>query len=135
MKVIDTDELRKQIPSGEEFQGYVWYSDMEKPDIYRGEFPGLSLDETESPFVIEAQLFDGKSKLSYGVRYVDGEYIVTKCQVDEVEIRQAKSYLAQWDIATELLFLTRWGHVEDELCCNMDVLVPTEVVFVGFKKG
>lgn len=122
------------IPPGSSVQGYFWLSNSERPVIVDGAFSGLSLLDYYNPFVIEAQLYDKATQMSYSIKYVDGQYFVQKIKVTEQIINDAKSYISKWDDNERLLFTTTWLKKQDPLCCNMGVLVPADFIFVGFKR-
>ena len=92
--------------------------------------------DEEIPFIIEGQLFDDKSKTSYSIKYVDGQYILKDYIVAEKDyespnvVKEYRSYRMGEKI---LKFLEYWEPQEDKFCLNMKVLQPTKVVFVGFK--
>ena len=43
-------------------EGYLWWSDQQKPKIYDGNTLDICLDETKNPFVVEGQLYDKEEK-------------------------------------------------------------------------
>ena len=58
------------------FEGYLWESDKQAPEVYCGEklLPSYIFDDETNPFIIEGQLFDALTGLSVSIKYVDGEY-------------------------------------------------------------
>jgi CRISPR type III-associated protein (TIGR04423 family) len=118
------------------YEGYIWKSNEKKPEIVNGAFTE-NLDPSKNPFVVEAQLYDYDSMLSYNIKYVDGEYWIMEHQVvsldfnrKDVEIKVF--YAHSIDGHKNLQFLQYWKEDEDELCEGMKVLQPAELVFVGF---
>jgi CRISPR type III-associated protein (TIGR04423 family) len=115
--------------------GYIWWSDKAEPEIIQNK--PVVLKNEEIPFIIEGQLFDDKSKISYSIKYVDGQYILKDYIVAEKDyespnvVKEYRSYRMGEKI---LKFLEYWESQEDELCLGMKVLQPTKVVFVGFKE-
>lgn len=115
--------------------GYIWWSDKAEPEIIQNK--PVVLKSEEIPFIIEGQLFDDKSKISYSIKYVDGQYILKDYIVAEKDyespnvVKEYRSYRMGEKI---LKFLEYWESQEDELCLGMKVLQPTKVVFVGFKE-
>ncbi len=122
------------IPSGEDVQGYYWFSNSELPVVVDGHFNGLNLSDYITPFIIEAQLYNRGKQVSYSVKYIDGHYYIQETNVTEQTINDAKSFISKWDDNLNLLFTTRWIKKPDSLCCNMDVLMPANCIFVGFKR-
>ena len=115
--------------------GYIWWSDKAEPEIIQNK--PVVLKNEEIPSIIEGQLFDDKSKISYIIKYVDGQYILKDYIVAEKDyespnvVKEYRSYRMGEKI---LKFLEYWESQEDELCLGMKVLQPTKVVFVGFKE-
>ncbi len=131
--------------------GYYWMSDAADPVLIGnedGKQPGPlpfqlieTLDKTDAnPFVVEAQLFFPKEKLSVGIRYVDGAYRISRKKVTKEDIAAGntdmvtlKKYVAHRMPGKRLLFLQYWEPVADKLCAGQDVLQPTEMAFIGFE--
>lgn len=114
------------------FEGYVWYSDQDTPQIYCGQ--ELELSDEDNPFIIEGQLCDGNT--SYSIKYIDGKYFVKKYNLtclpkEDVVDKFYQSYRMNGKV---LSFKECWRLESDALCCGMDVLQPKEIIFVGFKK-
>ena len=57
-------------------EGYLWWSDQQKPKVYQDELIDICLDEAKNPFVVEGQLYDEENKESYSIKYVDGQYLI-----------------------------------------------------------
>lgn len=125
-----------EIPSSGTMEGYVWWSDQTSPQVYeQGTFGGLESRASDNPFVIEAQLYDDKERVSYGIKHVDGHYIVCKHEGVERNASEEQSYVAhRMPNVGGLVFRQEWVAEKDELCEGMEVLRPSAVVFVGFKK-
>ncbi len=118
------------------YEGYIWWSDKSTPDLYLNEEFGINLDETENPFIVEGQLFDGT--ISYSIKYIDGKYIVNEFDIRKLAQFEStpKSYVSnRMGSETYLQFNQYWRPVPDPLCENMSTLQPAELVFTGFKKG
>ena len=133
--------------------GYIWMSDTESPEVFEGEEFNRVLDETKNPFVVEAQLYDTDNCISHSIKYIDGEYIVNKTEVEKSvltalsgekkEYKQSdgsvvekKLYLANrmGDNNLWLVFYRFWIAENDDLCLGMPVLKLKKNVFVGLKK-
>jgi len=123
------------IDTTKSYEGYLWWSDKTKPDVYRNEkLPEWK--EHLNPFIIEGQLYDNVNQKSYTIRFVDGNYLVNCFDLNELNGLDyiPKEYLSnRIDGVSKLCFREYWRPVEDELCEGMEVLQPAEVVFVGFK--
>ncbi len=118
-------------------EGYLWWSDQQKPKIYDGEALDICLDETKNPFVVEGQFYDKGTKESYSIKYVDGQYLINIYKVADEDLvnsaNETKSYLSN-RIDHWLRFLRYWEEKEDENCMGMPVLTLTKNVFIGFKE-
>lgn len=117
-------------------EGYLWWSDQQKPKVYQDELIDICLDETKNPFVVEGLLYDEGNKESYSIKYVDGQYLINKYKVVESEFtnpdNQIKSYLSNRMDDRWLKVLSYWEEKEDENCMGMPVLTLTKNVFIGF---
>ena len=117
-------------------EGYLWWSDQQKPKVYQDELIDICLDETENPFVVEGLLYDEENKESYSVKYVDGLYLINKYKVDESDFinidNEEKSYLSNRMDGRWLKFIRYWEEKEDRNCMDMPVLTLTKNVFIGF---
>ena len=117
-------------------EGYLWLSDQQQPTVYQDKSIDICLDETKNPFVVEGQLYDEENKVSYSIKYVDGQYLINKYKVDESDFtnpdNQIESYLSNRMDDRWLIFLSVWEEIEDENCMGMPVLTLTKHVFIGF---
>lgn len=117
-------------------EGYLWWSDQQKPKVYQDELIDICLDETENPFVVEGLLYDEENKESYSVKYVDGLYLINKYKVDESDFinidNEEKSYLSNRMDDHWLKFIRYWEEKKDANCMGMSVLTLTKNVFIGF---
>jgi CRISPR type III-associated protein (TIGR04423 family) len=119
------------------YQGYLWYSDKKTPESFSNKECGGELDAEKNPFIIEGQLYDSENRISYSIKYVDGEYFINEYKVEEADLKDNDnkvSYKAhRMGKGVVLEFLQYFREVEDELCEGMKVLQPAEKVFIGFK--
>ncbi len=131
--------------------GYYWMSDASDPKVIESNVGNLPVklplelqevleDPKSNPFVVEAQLFFPKELLSVGIKYVDGNYVVTKKKVAKEDMLEGGSemvslrrYAAHRMPGKRLLFLQYWEASKDKLCEKMDVLQPKEMAFIGFE--
>jgi CRISPR type III-associated protein (TIGR04423 family) len=121
------------------YQGYLWYSDKKTPESFSNKECGGELDAEKNPFIIEGQLYDSENRISYSIKYVDGEYFINEYKVKETDLidkdNDQVSYKAhRMGEGVVLEFLQYFREVEDELCESMKVLQPAEKVFIGFKE-
>lgn len=119
------------------YSGYYWLSDMDRPTIVNGLFD-KELNPNTIPFIVEAQLYDEMNKTSYSIRYVDGEYLVKEYRItenDENDGRLEVSYVGnKMEDHARLKFLQCWECEPDDLCEGMLVEKPAQFVFIGFEK-
>lgn len=122
-------------------QGYLWWSDQQKPEVFQNEKFERSFDENKNPFVVEGQLYDVDNNMSYSIKYVDGKYLIQQFDVKN-DVKDGNPTNADNDIKTYLSnrmggrwlkFLRYWEPKKDENCKGMNVLTLTKNVFIGFK--
>lgn len=115
------------------YEGYIWYSDANEPKILDSEDFKLKREESENPFILEAQLFDGKT--SHSIKFVDGKYIHKQYNLDSLsaKVKTEKVFKMNRGGDRELIFNQYWDEVKDEENYDMPVLISAELVFVGFK--
>lgn len=120
------------------FEGYLWWSDRQYPEVYTKEKTktDLELNKDKNPFIIEGQLYDSQKGYSVSIKYVDGKYIVNEYDMQKDFVGEVvdHSYCGNKMEGHNLLFKTLWEPEEDPLCCGMKVLRATKVAFVGFEK-
>ena len=122
------------------YQGYLWYSDKKTPKLlFNEEWGGFEPDATENPFIIEGQLYDKDNLVSYSIKYVDGEYLVNKYQLEKpdfnkVDIDEVSYKAHRMGEIKVLKFLQYYREEKDDLCEGMKVLQPAEKVFIGFNE-
>lgn len=142
------------------FEGYLWKSDKQVPDVYNGKnlLPVYTFDDNTNPFIIEGQLYDSKTGLSVSIKYVDGEYIIKKYYIEKKDSSHLsfsavvkgengdKKVITPCEVKElhfkghselkghNLHFYELWEEKTDPLCCNMKVLEATKVIFAGFSK-
>lgn len=120
------------------YQGYLWKSDASEPRVLNGEPFTESLVPMQNPFIIEGQLYDADRHVSYSIRYVDGQYIIHRwdlendLQGDDFEYTE-KEAVPHRIKSGKLIFRQYWKAEPDALCEGMKVLNPHALVFVGFK--
>jgi hypothetical protein len=141
------------------FEGYLWKSDEQAPEVYKGNklLEVYTFDDDINPFIIEGQLYDAGTGLSVSIKYVDGEYKIKKYHIDntdsnnqsffavvkgengeEVKVERCEvkelHYKGHSELSgNNLHFYELWEPKVDPLCCNMDVLEATKVIFAGFE--
>ena len=125
------------IPKGA-YEGYIWMSHSSEPLVIDGQMEELNLDPHINPFVIEAELYNPEARLSYSIKYVDGVYHAVCFNLNQVENETDGLYKHTQFVANRmkgismLKFIDFWRPVKDPLCSDMEVLTPSESVFVGF---
>jgi len=116
------------------YQGYLWYSNKQTPRIINDKVFNLEIDDSENPFVIEGQLYDSDNKKSLSIKYVDGEYIIHSYDLEtkDFDSMNQKQYVSNRMGGRMLKFVQHWTPQDDEFCEGMEVLQPSELVFIGF---
>lgn len=122
-----------------EYEGYIWYSDEDKPEIIPNSKinfePGCFSD---LPFIIEGNLYHYESDLSLQIKYIDGEYHIIKFNLKEA--RNAYPENAEVKYAGKkgrnYLMLEAWEEhkLGDESLEGMAFLRPSWAAFIGFIK-
>ena len=127
MKINELDNIT--------FEGYVWLSDQEKPEILKGKtFMFSDYEEGKNPFIVEALLFDKTNNVSYTVRHT-GRYMVGKFNLNDytdenlVDIEYLPHRL---DGVEKVCFKQLWLPESDENCEGMPVMKMKALIFVGF---
>lgn len=126
------------------YEGYLWMSDKEMPDVYSNETIILP-EDGDNPFVVEGQLYNRENGLSYSIKYIDGQYVVQEFYVTDADIKnpdnQEKTYISNRMKERTLKFLRYWEEVLDEDNFTdennpkgLPVLTQTKNVFIGFKE-
>jgi len=120
----------------EKFQGYVWMSDRDIPEVFNNDkSKELILDENVNPFAVEVQLFDTEKEISYSVKYVDGKYLMNIYHLKEMKGCFTKKTFLSNRVGYDLVFNQYWKEEQDkDFCEGMNVLEPSSLVFVGFSK-
>lgn len=124
------------------YEGYLWWSDKENPDVITGSISGKLPADGDNPFVVEGMLYNEKEGISYSIKYVDGEYNVKKYTNVKKDIEnndnEVKEYLSNRMEGRWLRFLRYWEEDKsDKDESDKDewpVLTQTKNVFIGFKK-
>ncbi len=132
-----------KIPTNINYEGYLWWSDKENPDVYQNQsiitqeekpiWPTMSTN----PFIVEGNLWDRINKISYLIRFIDGTYLVYKFDLLNIDYKEIIefSYLPYRmpDSIIKLYFKEVWTSKKDPLCNGFDVLQPVFIAFTGFK--
>lgn len=124
------------IPNPASYDGYLWWSNADKPLVYKNESLPVWPEEGSNPFIIEGQLFDKQTRKSFSIRFIDGSYCIHCADLNEFKSIEyiEKEYLPnRMEGISKLCFREYWRPEEDDLCEGMEVLKPAELIFVGFK--
>lgn len=121
------------------YDGYIWYSDKSNPEIFQNQDFEFDTDEIVNPFIIEGQLYDAQKRVSYSIKFVDGEYICKTYENVSKDVANGEDIMLKIFHSNrmdnlKLQFLQYWKEEVDELCEGMKVLQHKELVFVGFVK-
>lgn len=121
------------------YDGYLWYSNDPNPVVLKNEEKEILLTDEENPFIIEGQLYDAQKRVSYSIKFVDGEYICKTYENVSKDVANGEDIMLKIFHSNrmdnlKLQFLQYWKEEVDELCEGMKVLQLTELVFIGFVK-
>jgi CRISPR type III-associated protein (TIGR04423 family) len=115
------------------YQGYVWMSDKDKPDMIDHEFE-FSESTSINPFVIEALLWCQSEQISVHIRHT-GRYVINEFDLKKYpkEALSEKSYIPhRLEGITNVNFKQLWLPEPDPLCAGMNVLILKAIIFTGF---
>lgn len=136
----------KHIIDSANYQGYLWYSDKLRPEVYPGDGTArqIILDDSDNPFVVEGNLYDKESNKSICIKYTDGRYHITVYDLEALEndpdsVLEEESYLTnsrinqakECDISVHKRI---WHAEEDKLNNDWKTFRPSGFAFVGFKE-
>lgn len=118
-----------------EYEGYIWYSDSEKPKIFKNEKFNADL-LTKLPFVVEGMLYAEKEKISIRIVNIDGAYRIAKMTLENIPPEYVVDYFAKevFGKASKIRMYQHWEEKEDVINNNRPVLCPSWSAFIGFKK-
>lgn len=123
------------IPRDHKYEGYLWMSDAVDPIVLNGEPLPSDFNQTVNPFVVEAELWDGKT--SYAIHQAGNQTIVESYEVNEADFSSEDTdrtvYASNRMEGKNLHFLEYWEEKEADACLGMPALTMTKRVFVGFK--
>lgn len=113
------------------YTGYIWYSDAKRPEVFYQTEKEFSFDKNQNPFVVEGWLTDGNK--SFHIQYVDGKHNIYEYDLNELKdvTHKEQKLMPSFKGFKELVFNQYWHPEKDELCENMQVLIPAEFVFIG----
>lgn len=115
------------------YQGYLWYSNEQKPQIIDGQSVwGIQIDEATNPFIIEGLLWDEESQTSVSIKFIDGHYY-KKETVLGGEYDLIGFIPRRMSKVEKLLFARCWKTIKDELCEGFKTKKLDSVIFKGFK--
>ncbi len=131
----------QEIPTNIRLEGYLWWSDEEKPEVFLNEFltskkSDLWPTELANPFIIEGNLWQPDTQTSYLIRFIDGKYIVNKYELRNIDPKNITKicYLPhRMPEVEKLKFIEVWVEESDGNCLDFKVLKPAFTAFIGFK--
>lgn len=123
------------------YEGYIWYSDKKEPEIIENEnnIDEYFKSENNNPFIIEGQIYDTKNKKSYSLKHANGEllgreYDINIIQNDTSICRRERKFTSHRMGNRTLHFIEVWRKEEDDLCEEIYVYKPHELIFTGFNE-
>ena len=128
---IENNQALNGIPQGK-YEGYVWMSDQEYPEILDGQ--DIPRNAGDRAFIQEALLWNAEQRQSIHVRHL-GHLQVVQYNMKDQSIDDAISFLSHRMAGhSHLKFKRTWVEEKDPACADMEVSVPSELIFVGFGK-
>ena len=128
MKISD---IKKRI-----YEGYIWYSNSQRPQILRcEEFDFSSIGEEDNPFIVEALLYAPEDNISLIIRHT-GSYIISEFNMNKLpegaELVEVAYLPYRLGNVKKVAFKQLWLPEQDEFCENMPVLKMKALLFTGF---
>lgn len=114
-----------------EFEGYYWYSDQQKPEIVTAS----KIDKSKftlMPFVIEANFYARKEKVSIQIKNIDGAYQIGRIELDQDDIDKSIRYIGHDLDGRNFKMVEAWEAIEDGLLEGIKSLQPAWGAFAGF---
>jgi CRISPR type III-associated protein (TIGR04423 family) len=118
-----------------DFEGYYWFSNANQPIVkHQG-----GIDQSifkPMPFIIEANFYARKEKISIQVKNIDGRYHVAQIDLNNLDNNKCdkQDYIAHdlGDIQSFRMIEAWEEEKENNLLEGMTTLVPTWAAFAGF---
>ncbi len=119
------------------YEGYVWYSDEQKPKTINNEWFQFT-ESPINPFVVEAMLYCKDDNTSVMIKHT-GRYIISYFDLNDLpkdSMLKDKPYLPHRldDFVKKVCFQQIWIPEKDGLCEDMPVMTLKAIAFVGFNK-
>ena len=122
-----------RIPSGTNYEGYLWESNEEVPDIYHvGEAFEDDFEASQNPFIVEGWLYDAAANKSYAIRYLDGQYLRVEHDLSVSETTEIKYQAHDLKDVSRFKVVEHWVPEDDDNCAGMPVLRHAWTAFAGF---
>ena len=123
-----------------QYEGYLWYSDEERPVFISDSRPFKKEDLSGHPFVVEGALFSKDKNISITIRNLDGKYLIHQFDLNDITPETYQTIDHEWfvakDQARKAQMVEVWQLEEDEheLCAKMPSFRPAFWIFKGFTK-
>ena len=113
------------------YEGYLWYADQRRPEVYRADAAITPELESDTSFVVEGWLYDRAKSHSYRIRYVDGRHLLACYALpDRFE---PTSYVAhKVPEVRSFRVYEHWAPRPDPTCIGFETLQYAWSAFVGF---
>jgi CRISPR type III-associated protein (TIGR04423 family) len=135
MKSLDMEiKSLDMIPTDYHYEGYLWLSDKQIPEIIDGKVDFSEYIKKQNPFIIEGLLWAEAEQVSIHIKHTH-RYLVNKVCLKDFpkESQKDKKYHAHRIVGYKYLkFKQIWLPEPDEFCNNFEVLTMKTMVFVGF---
>lgn len=116
------------------YQGYIWFSDADKPIVLKDETYDFSTISV-NPFIIEALLYNEQKEVSIHIQHADN-YQITEYHLnhfDKAEVADVEYLPHRLSGVEKVKFKQIWLPEPEENCQGMEVLNLKAIVFCGFK--
>jgi CRISPR type III-associated protein (TIGR04423 family) len=129
------------------FEGYLWYSDKQIPEVINGAIDDLQNKCTDLPFIVEGYLFCEDNNLSIHIKNYDGKYHIGVFSLDKRDKTVTKlthqKYVANKKMVNNTVFpgikflkFTQVFELKEDIISKNGFKIwnPEFKVFTGFKK-
>lgn len=123
---------------GRKYEGYIWESDKEYPQVLQNEEFQFGERSDSNPFIVEALLYCKQEEVSISVRHT-GRYHIREFNLKNLpeghELVDKKYYQHRLNIGDKkVCFQQLWLPEPDPNCEGMEVLQLKAHIFTGFEK-
>ncbi|PZX48287.1 TIGR04423 family type III CRISPR-associated protein [Algoriphagus chordae] len=133
MKKIQVSDINFSL----EYEGYIWYSNVQNPIYIDSSRPIAKEDFTDMPFIVEGYLYNNSENgKSIKIKFIDGVYQIYSVELQGIADEQCSrvEFVIKND-KRKLKAVQFWEESQDSACDGMPVLKPSWIAFEGFQSS